>query len=323
MTLHLSTVRASLAEKWGYSDARLEAHDRGMNSRTWFVDADGRRYVAKAVPADAHRRFVSGLAVASLVQAAGIPAGAATPTLDGQSFVRLDGHTLALLSFVNGSPLTGSAESEQRVIGATLARAHRAVIGQNVPEADRFHWIDASAEHLGVREWIRPAVIAALAMWDSIPPETLTWGPVHTDPAPEAFLLDAATGECGLIDWDSGMVGPLMYDVASAVMYVGGPKEARPLIDAYLEDGVLHRSEVERTLEPMLRLRWAVQADYFARRISANDLTGIDGPHENERGLEDARIALTPEGTHERRRLRGAGAFEELGSPSEAKSDSG
>jgi hypothetical protein len=42
----------------------------------------------------------------------------------------------------------------------------------------------------------------------------------------------------------------------------------------------------------MLRFRWAVQADYFARRIADNDLTGISGPEENEKGLEDARRAL-------------------------------
>ena len=42
----------------------------------------------------------------------------------------------------------------------------------------------------------------------------------------------------------------------------------------------------------MLRFRWAVQADYFARRITGNDLTGIAGPEENEKGLEDARRAL-------------------------------
>jgi homoserine kinase type II len=32
-----------------------------------------------------------------------------------------------------------------------------------------------------------------------------------------------------------------------------------------------------------------VQADYFARRIAGRDLTGIDGPADNEKGLEDAR----------------------------------
>jgi hypothetical protein len=46
----------------------------------------------------------------------------------------------------------------------------------------------------------------------------------------------------------------------------------------------------------MLRFRWAVQADYFAWRITANDLTGITGPEENEKGLEDARLALLDDG---------------------------
>jgi hypothetical protein len=88
------------------------------------------------------------------------------------------------------------------------------------------------------------------------------------------------------------MEGPLMYDLASAVMYVGGPRRAGALIDGYLEHAVLDRAEVERTLRPMLRLRWAVQADYFARRLSTNDLTGIESPGENELGLEDARMGL-------------------------------
>jgi homoserine kinase type II len=260
-----------------------------MNSQTWFVRSVSDRYVAKAVPADAHRRFVSGLAVAAIIQAAGIPSGAAVPTRDGRQFVEIDGHTLALLTFVSGS---GLAETDMRLIGSTLARVHGALIGHRVPEIDRFHWIDPDAAHLGIRDWVRPAIVGALATWDRLPPASLTWGLLHTDPAPEAFLFDADTGECGLIDWDTGMEGPLMYDLASAVMYVGGPDRAEALIDAYLEHPVLDRAEVHRTLGPMLRLRWAVQADYFARRLSTNDLTGIDGPEENDQGLEDARRGL-------------------------------
>jgi len=34
-----------------------------------------------------------------------------------------------------------------------------------------------------------------------------------------------------------------------------------------------------------------VQADYFARRIVERDLTGIDGPADNGKGLEDAPLA--------------------------------
>jgi hypothetical protein len=51
-------------------------------------------------------------------------------------------------------------------------------------------------------------------------------------------------------------------------------------------------------LPVMLRFRWAVQADYFAWRITAGDMTGISGPEENEKGLEDARrVLLLGEGT--------------------------
>jgi hypothetical protein len=52
-------------------------------------------------------------------------------------------------------------------------------------------------------------------------------------------------------------------------------------------------AEVDRALPTMLRFRWAVQADYFARRIANHDLTGITGPADNEKGLEDARRWLS------------------------------
>jgi len=38
----------------------------------------------------------------------------------------------------------------------------------------------------------------------------------------------------------------------------------------------------------MPRFRWAVQADYFARRIASNDLTGISGPRDNRAGRRPA-----------------------------------
>jgi homoserine kinase type II len=75
-------------------------------------------------------------------------------------------------------------------------------------------------------------------------------------------------------------------------MYVGGPDRSGPLIDAYLATSALAANEVERGLGPIARIRWAVQADYFAGRIASDDLTGIAGQADNEKGLEDARRAL-------------------------------
>jgi Ser/Thr protein kinase RdoA (MazF antagonist) len=285
-------VETAIRETWNLAPESVRAHTGGMNSRTWVVTADDRRWVAKAVPAGALERFVSGLAVATIVDAAGIPAGAPEPTPDGGTWIWFDDHVLALLRFVQGGGLRGDRPHEQLLIGSTLARAHQALIGAEVPGAGSFHWLDSEAPHLDAEPWLRPAVRQAIDAYDALSPPALTFGLLHTDPAPEAFLLDAATGRCGLIDWDTGLVGPLMYDVASAVMYLGGPGRASSFLEAYLAVGTLQTTEVELALEPMLRLRWAIQGDYFARRIATNDLTGIADPGENQEGLDDARRAI-------------------------------
>jgi len=162
-----------------------------------------------------------------------------------------------------------------------------------VAQASRFHWVDPDAEYLSLRPWLRPAITAALHDLADARPDSTPWGLLHADPAPEAFRLDPSTGRCGVIDWSYALCGPLLYDLASAVMYVGGPDHAQELIRAYLDQGTLGPDEVERGLAPMLRFRWAVQANYFAWRIAENNLTGISGPEENEKGLEDARRSLT------------------------------
>ncbi|GLW27310.1 phosphotransferase enzyme family protein [Actinoplanes regularis] len=290
-------LRRCLAESWGLTTASIEVHNGGMNSATWFVDHGDKRWVAKAVAPASARSFAAGLAVAAALEAAGVPAGAPVATGRGEYVVEAGGVPLALLTWVPGAELSGVGPGDQRMIGGTLARVHRALLDVPVPGGERFHWVDPRGEHLGIRPWVRGAVAAAVSAYDGLDPGTLTWGLLHTDPAPEAFRLDRATGVCGLIDWSTGMTGPLLYDLASAVMYAGGPGHARPLIEAYLGQGVVPRAEVERGLAVMLRFRWAVQADYFARRIVLGDLTGIAGAGENEAGLADARAGLAWSGS--------------------------
>ena len=264
-----------------------------MGSATWLVSHGGRRWVAKAVAAPLRAQFAGGLAVATVLDRAGIPAGAPLPALDGRSLVDADGAALALLTWVEGDPLTSAGIDEQRVIGETLARAHRRLQRASVAGAQRFHRVRPQADHLTLRPWIRPAVTAAVAALDQLGPASLTWGLLHTDPAPDHFRLDTFSGRCGVIDWSVAMIGPLLYDLASAVMYVGGPDHGQHLIDAYLRSAIVTAAEVDRALPTMLRFRWAVQADYFARRIANHDLTGITGPADNEKGLEDARRWLS------------------------------
>ena len=287
-----ASVAAVLAREWGLQVDSLATNHGGMNSRTWIVDGSGHRFVAKAVPVERAASFEAGLATATLVEEAGIPAGAPVLTRAGRRSAPVENSVVAVLRWVEGAELTGESVEERRLIGSTLGRAHLALAGLETPGAGRFHWIDVAAAHLGSRPWVRPAIEAAIAAYHAMRPESLTWGLLHTDPAPEAFRLDPTTSECALIDWDLGMVGPLLYDLASAEMYVGGPHRSSPLIDAYLETGALRPEEVDRGLKPMARMRWAVQADYFARRIAKDDLTGIDSAAENEKGLEDARRGL-------------------------------
>lgn len=305
-------LHACLAEHWGLADVRVEPHHGGMNSATWFVTDRSRRWVAKAVDPETVPGFAEGLAVAALLDRPDLPTGAPERSRDGRATVTVDGHQLALLTWVPGEAIASDGPAEQRAIGTTLARAHAVLRaserppsappadGQDsaahrtadLPAAERFHWVDPEAEHLGVRDWVRPAVAAALAALDRLDPETLTWGLLHTDPAPEAFRLDPETGVCGLIDWPVALLGPLLYDLASAAMYVRGPANAEVLIEAYLAQGVLTRAETDCGLLTLLRFRLAVQADYFARRIANRDLTGIADDAENEKGLEDARRGL-------------------------------
>jgi Ser/Thr protein kinase RdoA (MazF antagonist) len=292
------TIRELLARLWGLGDGmRVARHDGGMGSQTWIIDQAGHRWVAKSVAPHLADSFANGLQVARLLGDAGISAGSPVPTMSGPVTVDADsGDRAALLTWVPGTPLTGVGEGEQRLIGETLARAHRVLRGRTVPGARGFHWVNPAAAHLGLRPWIRPVVSAAVEALAELQRGEPLWpqGLLHADPAPEAFRYDAATGHCGIIDWSSAHYGPLLYDLASAVMYLGGPGLAAAMTGAYLRAGPLGPREVAAGLPVMLRFRWAVQADYFARRITTGDLTGITGPWANEKGLEDARRALLP-----------------------------
>jgi homoserine kinase type II len=285
----VTKLRSCLVDHWGVAGATVEVHNGGMNSATWFVTAGGERWVAKAVARGSRRSFVGGLTLAGHVEAAGVPAGPAVPTRQGNVVVDIGGVPLALLRWVEGEELSGTTTSDQRLIGRTLGRVHEALRDVLMAPVDRFHWVDAQAAHLAVRSWVQPSVAAAVAAYEAVGPSFFSWGLLHCDPAPEAFRLDQVTGVCGLIDWSAAVSGPLLYDLASAVMYVGGADQADCLIETYLESRTVTRAEVEHGLLTMLRFRWAVQADYFARRLATGDLTGITSSADNEKGLEDAR----------------------------------
>ncbi|WP_380171547.1 phosphotransferase enzyme family protein [Kineococcus sp. DHX-1] len=282
--LTVDDVRGLVARHWAVGPVEVTPLPGGMNSATWSVTGPGGRWVAKSVDAAGEAGFVRGLRAAQVVDAAGIPAGAPEPTRDGDLRVG----TVALLRWVDGTPLPGADDREQAVVGATLGRAHRALTLPG-PEHGFPAWVDPGAAHLDVEPWVRPAVRTALARYADLVAtgEPLTCGVLHGDPEPGAFLVRG--DECGLIDWSSAEPGPLLYDLASAAFYRGGPPRAASLVEAYLATGALGVAEVDRGLDVLHELRWAVQADYFARRVVSDDRTGIDGPWENTKGLHDAR----------------------------------
>lgn len=289
----MRTVADVVATHWGIRDAQVESLTGGMNSATWSVRGADQRWVAKAVPVGTFARpFRYGLSLAARLEQAGIPAGAPVAALDGELIVTVAGQVFALLRWVEGVELIGVRADEFALMGDTLGRIHR-ILGTVEPGTGLDPRDDAAPGALDLRPWIRPAVAAAVHGVEDLKPETLTWGPVHGDPAPEHFRRDPGTGRCGLIDWGSAVQWPLMYDVATAVMYAGGPQTGQPLLEAYQAHDVLDPREIDRALVAMLRLRYAIHAIYFAGRIIAGDLTGVDGPSSNERGLADARRRLS------------------------------
>lgn len=137
--------------------------------------------------------------------------------------------------------------------------------------------------------WLTAAISAVREETGSL---TLTWSVLHTDPFPGAFIHDDLSGVTGLIDWAGARRGPVLYDVASAVMYLGGRRHASAFLTTYAACGPLGTDEMQH-LDAFRRFREAVQGVYFAGRLATDDLTGLADRRDNVRGLDDARRRLS------------------------------
>jgi Ser/Thr protein kinase RdoA (MazF antagonist) len=277
-----------LRRSWGLqgADVAIAPIRGGMNSAVAEVRVDQGRYVAKWVPAHNRRALDAGARTAHRMAEGGLLAGEPLLTSDGSLTARSGDGAVALLSWVPGNPLRGVSTDDQIWMATTLAHAHR-IGGSELQCGSFFVWVRPDALGTSVQPWVKPAVAAARAELDSLP--ALTWGVLHTDPAPEAFLLNEATGAVGLIDWTGATEGPLLYDVASAVMYLGGQESASTFLRRYAELGPIPAGEIAEHLGTLRRFRAAVQAVYFAGRIASRDLTGVADDAENWKGLDDAR----------------------------------
>lgn len=277
-----------LATYWGIDDATVTPLDGGMNSDTWLVEHEGSTYVAKAVSPDAAPALLAGGEVATRLARSAFVTGPPVPTRDGRMV--LTEPALALLEHVPGRELDGETDEEQEWIACTLAGVHSASTPTLGPGTATFavDWLSPEMPGVADHPWLMNAIEAVR---DETDPLTVTWSVLHTDPAPEAFIHDDTTRVTGLIDWTGARRGPVLYDVASAVMYLGGTEHASAFLSTYLSKGPLSAGEMQH-LDAFRRFREAVQGAYFAGRLASNDLTGGVEHADNEKGLADARRRL-------------------------------
>lgn len=273
---------------WGMHDADVRHLEGGINSETWLVEHQGSTYVAKRVSPTAVADLVAGCEIATELADAGFVTGRPVHTSDGK--LVLTDHALALLEYVPGRELEGETDEEQRWIASTLAGVHLADSPASGPSPATFmvDWLAPELPGVGEHPWLVQVVAEVRAETD---PLNLTWSVLHTDPSPEAFVHNDSTGVTGLIDWAGARRGPVVYDVASAVMYLGGLEHATAFLTTYAMEGPL-RSDEMQYLDAFRRFREAIQGTYFAWRLAATDLTGGIDQFENEKGLNDARRRL-------------------------------
>lgn len=277
-----------LETKWGLHGASIRPLEGGMNSETWMVEHEGSRYVAKAVSPSAEADLAAGARVATALAEAGFVTGHPVPTMHGQ--IVLSQPPLALLQYVPGRELEGETAQEQPWIASTLAGVHTASQPAPGPSTATFalDWLSPDMPGVQDHPWLTKAMDSVRSETD---PLALTWSILHTDPTPEAFIRDDTTGTTGLIDWAGSRRGPVLYDVASVLMYLGGTEHASTFLDTYLALGPLTAAEMQH-LDAFRRFREVVQGAYFAGRLAANDLTGGIAQADNEKGLNDARRRL-------------------------------
>lgn len=277
-----------VVEHWGRTPTAVETLGGGMNSATALVRFDHDRFAAKWVTQAGGPAMRVGTDIARRLADLGLFSGPPLPTSSGDLVVPVAEGFLALLEFVDGTPMT-DAPDEQVIIATALADAHRA-LGTELKQDTFFPWLGDNPALVEVADWVLPSINFVLAEYRALPP--VTWGTLHTDPAPEAFLHDRRSGRTGMIDWSGACQGPILYDIASAVMYLGGLQPAQPFLETYAMAGIVPRAELDDHLAAFRRFRAIVQADYFAHRILNNDLTGISDDAENQKGLDDAHRTL-------------------------------
>ena len=261
-------LRSLLRQHWHLAPGEVKALDGGLMSRAWQVRSGGDRYVARLVDEPAKLPVEAGLAAAEHLRGWGVEVGAPVRTLGGSLTASTPAGALAVSRRVPGRSLAGADPIDQQWWGDRLGAVHRVLQDFHHPGLRPWSLIDPDASHLGVEPWLRPAVADAVtAITRLMVTDRLTYGVLHGDPAPAGFVVDPDTGRTGLFDCGASGTGPLVYDVAAAVVYAGGPDASAEFLDGFLAAAPVHPDELDAALPVMIRFRWAVQADWSARRL--------------------------------------------------------
>jgi homoserine kinase type II len=258
-----------LRDQWHLAPTEITGLSGGLMSRAWQVRAAGDTYLVRLVELSARQPVEAGLIAAEHLQGWGVAVGTPVRTLSGGLTASTPAGALAVLRRVAGRPLAGRDPIDQQWWGDRLGAVHRILQDFHHPGLRPWNLIDVDAPHLGSEPWLRPAVTEAVTAATRLTvTDRLTYGVLHGDPSPERFVVDPETGRTGLLDCGASGTGPLVYDVAAAVVYAGGTEASGELLDGYLAAGPVHRDELEAALPVLLRFRWAVQADFCARRLA-------------------------------------------------------
>jgi homoserine kinase type II len=259
-------IRSTLRDQWHLAPAEITALPDSLMSRGWLVVSGADHYVCRLSETSARQPVEAGLAAAEHLLALDIMAGEPVRTLGGGLTAPVDDGALSVLRRVPGRYLDGADPIDQQWWGDRLGTVHRALQGFQHPGLRPWQMLDPDAAHLAVQPWLRGAVADAVTATTRLTvTDRLTYGVLHGDPAPGGFVVDVRTGKAGLLDCGASGVGPLVYDVAAAVIYAGGIARAAEMIDGYLAAGPVGSDELHAALPVLLRWRWAVLADRAAR----------------------------------------------------------
>jgi len=250
-----------------------------MRGTAWAVDIDDDKFIATWAPGHRKPVFEAGLCAAEYVDATGIGAGCPVRAADGALTVAEGGGVLAVLRRVPGRPLRADDPLDQQWWGSTLGAVHRSLRRFVHPALAKFDLavVRHDGPHLSMEPWLRPAITETAASVRRIMvTDQLTYGVLHGTPEAADFRLDSSTGRVGLVCWSGAGTGPLLYDLATAVVAAGGLSAAASLVDGYLHAAPTPADECEAVLPALLRLRVVLRAGEVAARIHAGGGTPAD-----------------------------------------------